>query len=346
MKDIRNKILLGAILGLAVLVGLFLYTDIREARTYLSHFPIQIIGVVLCLALFNYAIRWVKWHYYLGIIGVNEISRVDSAAIFVSGFVLALSPGKVAELLKSAVLKGITGTPITRSAPIIVAERATDGLAMLILGAVGFGGMLLSSSEAQTHLMRYLPAYLTILGLLIAGVVVIQIRPLCLWFLERLKSIPLVKRISQPLAELYQSSFELFRPGPLLLSITLGVISWSGECLAFYLILRGMGLAPSWLLLWQATFVFASASIIGAVSGLPGGLGAAEVSIAGMVQLLVLGHEDAGFAGTATIIARLSTLWFAVVLGLVTAVVFRHRLFPAQAGPSARPTEAESQLPG
>jgi len=65
-----------------------------------------------------------------------------------------------------------------------------------------------------------------------------------------------------------------------------------------------------------------------------------------MVQLLVLGHEDAGFAGTATIIARLSTLWFAVVLGLVTAVVFRHRLFPAQAGPSARPTEAESQLPG
>jgi uncharacterized protein (TIRG00374 family) len=215
---------------------------------------------------------------------------------------------------------------------------------MLILGAVGFGGMLASAGDdTQATLMGYLPAYLTILGFLIAGIVIIQIQPLCLWFLERLKSVPLVKRISQPLSELYESSYELFRPAPLLAAIALGIIGWSGECFAFFLILRGLGLEPSWLLLWQATFVFASASIIGAVSGLPGGLGAAEVSIAGMVQLLILGHEDAGFAGTATIISRLSTLWFAVTLGLTTAAVFRRRLFPAHLRQSSRTDERESQ---
>jgi uncharacterized protein (TIRG00374 family) len=343
MKDIRSKILVGVILGLAVLVGLFLYTDLREARAYLGRFPLHLVAALLGLALFNYAVRWIKWHYYLNIIGVEAISYLDSAAVFVSGFVLALSPGKVAELLKSAVLKGMTGTPITRSAPIIVAERATDGLAMLILGAIGFGGMLASASDSQAALMGYLPAYLTILGFLIAGIVIIQIQPLCLWLLERMKSVPLVKRISQPLAELYESSLELFRPVPLLAAIALGIISWSGECFAFFLILRGMGLEPGWLLLWQATFVFASASIIGAVSGLPGGLGAAEVSIAGMVQLLILGHEDAGFAGTATIISRLSTLWFAVILGLTTAVLFQRRLFPPNPYPSSPISEAEGQ---
>ena len=138
----------------------------KLARTYLSGFPFHLLIIILGLALFNYTVRWIKWHYYLSVIGAKAISYTDSAAIFVSWFVLALSPGKVAELLKSAVLKRMTGTPITRSAPIIVAERATDGLGMLILGAIGFGGMLSSASDAQATLMRYLPAYLTILGLL------------------------------------------------------------------------------------------------------------------------------------------------------------------------------------
>jgi len=77
--------------------------------------------------------------------------------------------------------------------------------------------------------------------------------------------------------------------------------------------------------------MLAAATIVGAVSGLPGGLGAAEFTIAGMLQLLVLGEQDAGFAGTATLLIRLFTLWFGVVLGLVTAFAFRHRLFPGQA---------------
>ena len=77
--------------------------------------------------------------------------------------------------------------------------------------------------------------------------------------------------------------------------------------------------------------MLAAATIIGAVSGLPGGLGAAEFTIAGMVQSLVLGHPDAGLAGTATILVRLFTLWFAVVLGIGTAIVFRHRLFSKDA---------------
>ncbi|MBN1429409.1 MAG: flippase-like domain-containing protein [Anaerolineae bacterium] len=328
MKNIRNKLIVGGLFGLVVVVALLLYTDFKSIGTHLQDFPLLLIVPILGLTLFNYILRWIKWHYYLHIIGVEDISAIDSAAIWVSGFVLALSPGKIAELLKAAVLRMMTGTPIARSAPVIIAERVTDGLAMLILGAIGLGGILVTSAQHNEIMSQYLPSYFTILGILLVGIIILQIRPLFLWLLRSVEQIPLVGRISHNLSNLYESSYELFRPKALFISVTLGVISWAGECLGFYFILQGLGLAPTWLLFWQATFMLAAATIIGAVSGLPGGLGAAEFTIAGMVQSLVLGYQDAGLAGTATILVRVSTLWFAVVLGIGTAIVFRHKLFP------------------
>ena len=41
--------------------------------------------------------------------------------------------GKIGELLKSYLLKMLTDVPISRSSPIIVAERLTDGIAMKVL---------------------------------------------------------------------------------------------------------------------------------------------------------------------------------------------------------------------
>lgn len=328
MTDLRNKLIIGGLFGAGVIIALLLYTDLREVGAYLSGFPFVLLIPVLLLTLFNYAIRWFKWHRYLKLIGISDLPVVDSAALFVAGFVLALSPGKVAELLKAAVLRAMTGTPFARSAPVIVAERVTDGLAMLLLAAIGFGGAVVQSREQQQLLAPYLPAYFAVLAILILGIVLIQFRVLFLRILTIMEKLPLVGRISHMFHDLYDSSYELFRPLPLTWAVALGVVSWAGECVAFYLILIGLGLPPGWLLVWQAMFILAASSIIGAVSGLPGGLGAAEFTIVGMVQLLILRENDPSLAGTAAMLVRLSTLWFGATLGLLTAVLFRKRLFP------------------
>lgn len=328
MKDTRNKIILGALFGLAVVAGLLLAADVRGAGAYLRDFPVVLALPVLALTLFNYVLRWAKWHYYLHLIGVTDLPVRDSAALWVSGFVLALSPGKVAELLKAAVLRGMAGTPVARSAPIVVAERVTDGLAMLVLGAGAFGGMLINDAAQQGVLRQYVPGYLVVLGLLVGGIVVLQIRPLFAWVLSITARLPLIGRATRQLEAFYESSYELFRPVPLLAAVGLGVVSWAGECAGFTIILSGLGLEPSLLLFWQATFILATATIVGAVSGLPGGLGAAEFSMAGLIQLLIVGQGGAALAATATLLIRLFTLWFAVLLGFLAAVAFRRRLFP------------------
>ena len=86
--------------------------------------------------------------------------------------------------------------------------------------------------------------------------------------------------------------------------------------MGFYFILNGLGLAPSLKLLGLAVFVLSFSTVIGAVSALPGGLGAAEASIAGMLALL--GGINPAISASATLLIRLATLWFGVLLGLVT----------------------------
>jgi uncharacterized protein (TIRG00374 family) len=63
--------------------------------------------------------------------------------------------------------------------------------------------------------------------------------------------------------------------------------------------------------------------LIGAISFLPGGLGGAEVT---MTALLMLNGMDNGAAVAATLLIRLTTLWFAVVLGLLALLPGQRRL--------------------
>jgi uncharacterized protein (TIRG00374 family) len=255
---------------------------------------------------------------------VTEIRVLDSLALFVGGFTLAVSPGKVAEVLKSVVLKRMVGTPVSRSVPVVLAERLSDGLAMLLLASAGV-----------LAYPQYWPVFALVIGGLVAGIVIVQIRPLALRLLALLGRLPLISRYAVELESFYESSYELLRLKNLVFAVGLGTVSWAGEGVAFYLILLGLGLPPSADLLFQAIFILAFSTIVGAVSGLPGGLGAAEVSVGAMLQALVgIGRT---MTGTATLLVRFCTLWFGVLLGLLSLLLFRRRLFPEDLKGSDRP---------
>ncbi|MFZ6019822.1 MAG: lysylphosphatidylglycerol synthase domain-containing protein, partial [Chloroflexota bacterium] len=80
----------------------------------------------------------------------------------------------------------------------------------------------------------------------------------------------------------------------------------------------------------NAVFILAFSTVVGAVSALPGGLGASEASIAGM--LVLVGGAAPAIASAATVIIRLATLWFGVSLGLITWA-FSTRLLNLQEEP-------------
>jgi uncharacterized protein (TIRG00374 family) len=338
LSSLRGKIIVSALIGLVVVVVLGLAGDIRQVGQSFSDFEWSTIPAILGFTLLNYALRWLKWDYYLRRMQMGQsVSRGASALLFTSGMVMAVTPGKVGEVLKSYLLKQINATPISASAPIVLAERITDGLAMLLL--MGFGLTLYAPAR---------PAFFALLLLAAIGLVVVQFRSLIERLLAIVRRLPRGDRIAPRLMTAYLSSKQLLSWRILLASTLISLLSWFGECIAFYFVLRGLGEPPSYLLLLQATFIFAASTLFGLVSFLPGGLGVSEASSAGLLVLLI--PMARGPATTATIIIRFCTLWFGVTLGAIALAVFGRRYGDAAderaeqietPGEGVRPTESD-----
>ena len=320
MRNVWSKIGAGLVLGLTVIIGLALLADIRAVATQVVTFRWQLAPAVLALTLFNYALRFLKWHYYIRQVGATEIHWLDSLRIFVGGFPLALSPGKLAEPLKAVWLQQRTGVPVARGIPVVAAERISDGLAVLLLSTLGV-----------IAYPRYGAVFIAVLFALLAIVAASQIRPLALRLLSLGERVPLISRWSHHAREFYDGMYQVLGVRTTVVAVSLGMVSWLGEGLGFYVVLYGLGLPASLELAAAAVFVLSFSTIVGAISSLPGGLGAAEASIAGMLTLTQ--GIPAGLAATATLLIRFFTLWFGVVLGIVVLLASPRLLSLEPSGP-------------
>jgi uncharacterized protein (TIRG00374 family) len=313
--NLRRSILISVGIGLIVAVVLGFVSDIRQVGDSLRSFNWWVLPAVIGFTLFNYALRWLKWDYYLRRMGMGQgVSHAMSGLLFTSGMLMAVTPGKIGEVLKSFLLKRINGTAVTASAPIVLAERITDGLAMLLL--MGFG--LTFYPPAQ-------PIFILLVILTIAGIVIVQNRRLSEALIGMVAKLPIGAKIAPRLTTMYESTVQLLDWRILLVSTVISLLSWFGECVAMYYVLVGLGIEGSLHLLLIATFVFAASTLFGLVSFLPGGLGVSEASSTGMLALLV--PMAAGPATVATIMIRFCTLWFGVSLGAIALAIFG-RIYP------------------
>jgi uncharacterized protein (TIRG00374 family) len=317
-RGLTRRLLLGLLFGFIVVLALVLVGDLRQVSQHVLAFRWGLFPLVLGLTLFNYILRFVKWHYYLKQVGVQDLPVPESARLFVAGFPLAVTPGKVGEALKGVWLNQKTGLPVARGVAVVLAERISDGLGVLALSTLGV-----------IAYPRYWPAFAAVLMTLLVVIVISQIRPLALMLLDLGEKLPLVNRFAHALHEFYEGSYALFRPKVVLVAVSLGTLSWLGEGVGLYVVLLGLGVPASSQTLFLAVFILAFSTVIGAVSTLPGGLGASEASIAGMLGFLLA--LPAGESAAATLLIRFATLWFGVGLGLLVWT-FSGDLLGMQAG--------------
>ncbi len=311
---IRSRLLISMLFGILVFAGLLAYGDFKSVGGGLKDFRWELLPLILLVTLGNYALRFVKWEYYLRQIGVTGLKRVDSFLIYFSGLGMTITPGKVGEWLKSYLLKEMHGTPVTKSAPILLAERLTDGLALII---IAIAGLAVFGHE-----------YWPIAGIFAAGsviaIAVSRHRPASHALLRLAGRLPLVSRFVPHFEEFYESTYVVMNPRGIALMTGLSVGSWFFEVLAFYLTLIGLGVDGSLDTLFKAAFILPIATLAAAVLLTPGGLGVAETGITSLSEnLLDMGKST---ATVGTLIIRIATLWFGVVLGLAMFAVLTRRL--------------------
>ena len=116
----------------------------------------------------------------------------------------------------------------------------------------------------------------------------------------------------------------IFDVRSLVLAFGLGLLSWGAESLALWYALHAFGLPANLDLLGYALAALNAGTLAGAVSLMPGGAGAAEATIAGILT----GTVSPAVAGAATLIIRLCTVWIGAVLGLGALVALRDCFTP------------------
>ena len=218
--------------------------------------------------------------------------------IYVGGFALTTTPGKAGEMARSLWLLPY-GVPATTSLAAFFAERIQDFLCILLLAGLAvswFGGAKW--------------AVLTSLGLIALAALALQIPKI-----PALRALVggqgRVASLGRRLAEILMLARACLAPRRSLVGFLLGAAAWSAEAFGFSWVLRSLG-HP--LDLPVSLSVYALSMLAGALSFMPGGLGGSE---AAMVLLLRMLRVPLGAAVAATLLIRLATLWFAVLLGII-----------------------------
>lgn len=326
----------------AVLIAVVLLSNAQELAHKLGSFPLWLFIPIIGLKVVNWVLRYLEWHYFLHIIDVYPVIRgetrpplppdqpatirvSDSFILWMASLPFALSPGKIAEVLKALILKSMTHTPVVRSAPIIFAERLVDGIAVILL--VGLSALVAGDAIFQTEDARYIRGVLigTVLFLVVL-IGVIQFRPIAHALLDILGRLPFLRRFRGGIQTLYESSYDLAKIRHLTPTTLFGVGAYFTDCIGFYLMLTGLGETPSPELFAQAVFILGFSVVISALSAMPGGAGGRELTIGALLKALV-GMSTAA-TGAAVLMIGILQVWFGALIGVVLALIFRERLFP------------------
>lgn len=303
-----RRILVTIVLAVFVFAGLSLLSDVRALGSSLSTFDWAALGFALLLVLGNYMLRFLRWQYLLRRLDVH-VPTGTSALVFLAGFVMSVTPGKMGEVFKSLLLSEYRGIGVARTASVVVAERLLDLVALVVLVSLGSTAFTFGASIAF--------AGAAVVLVIVLGCTVRAVGERGFRLLERFR---FAARFVPKLREAYDALHALTRPVPFFVGGFYALAGWTLECLATWYLVQGFAGAH---ISWQgATFSYAAGTLAGALAMLPGGLGVAEVGMAGLFRAA---SPTLSFptATAATILVRLSTLWFGVVLGALALFVLR-----------------------
>jgi uncharacterized membrane protein YbhN (UPF0104 family) len=262
--------------------------------------PVALAGL-LGLSLVNYMLRAWRWYLYSQHLNIH-ISRRRTGLYYFAGFAMTTTPGKLGEALRLWFLERCHGYRYERTAPLLIGDRMGDAVAITLLclaGISAFGaayvtGTLVATAALVGALLMLLRPHVPLRVVLVIYGMVGR------W-----------PRLFGAARGVVRKTSRLLDPRIFVLTSVMGVIGWLCEALALHWLLIDLGAD---ITLQQSIFVFAFGMLVGAVSMLPGGLGGTEAT---MFALLTLLNVPADTALAATMIIRLTTLWFAVGLGFI-----------------------------
>lgn len=285
--------------GVILYLGSLPFVDRQSTLDAFKTLGISTLLVGALLSSSSYLWRFVRWQHILRTLEY-KIPLNRNFLIYLSGLALTTTPGKTGETFRSALLLPY-GVRVPHSLAAFLTDRATDVLGVVLLGCVA----ATVSQSPRTYFWIFSFIGLLTVSVLFAKTVLCSKADLIwIWLNKRLHWIPTAS--ARTMVESWARLWGL----PNLFSFTLlALIAYGTQALVFAWFSWSVGIE---LPAAQLILIFVQATLFGAASMLPGGLGAME---AALVYQLMDHDVDSGTAISVAIAIRLVTLWFGMLLG-------------------------------
>ena len=300
-----SKTFLLIILGSIVFYSIFLFlSDISSLETYSINFKYEYTSIILIFVLISWIPLYLRWRLLCKNLGIH-ISFRDDFLVYIAGFALSITPAKVGELLRTQILREKSGIQRTQTTPLIFIEKFYDLLGAVIASSFG---------------IVYFPEIgIIVLGGFILSIIIFILFSSKITFdksIILLSKFKFTKKFIEPLSKSHEILKISTKPKILTPSIILSILYWLTISSAVFYVLKALSIDSLDFL--EIVSIYTSSLFLGALSFLPGGLGIAEGSFTGLLNVQGISLSA---AVVIVIIVRLFTLWFNVVIGFIVLKV-------------------------
>ena len=297
---LNKKFFIFLISIIAIYATFLILSDFSKLSEKIIDFKIEYLPVILILAPLGWLALYYRWVLLLRNLNYN-LPHKKNFQIFLSGFALSVTPGKVGELLKSQLLKDSFGIPRKITAPVILVERLYNAVGIVTVSSFGiwffdFSGIVILITTC----------------ILVVIFVSLRIKKLFLILIQKISKIKFLSKFSDSFSDSYDVVNTSIKPKIFIISSLLSVVYWILESIAVYFILRSFGI--DFLELYNVIPAYATSIILGVVSFMPAGLGVVEGTLVGLLSIQGLAISA---AITLTIFIRIFTIWYSVIVGFV-----------------------------
>ena len=302
----KNKVWLIILFTVVVYLLMGIYADFEKLLSAMKDFNWIFLFALFILTTLNYLFRFLKWDFFLKKAGVH-LNLKDNLFVFFSGLSMIITPGKIGEIWKGWLIKDITGEELSKTIPVVIVERITDVLGLVILSLLGV-----------LYYKEGIYLILTLLLMFAGFFAVIRSKTISKRIISMMEN--RTGKYAENIKTMHNTFEKTMEPKGLIGMSLLSAFAWFFECVGMYLVVCGFEESISMTL---ATFIFSFASLAGAVSMIPGGIGVAEATISGLLQFF--GMTPTVSVGIA-IIVRFGTLWYGAIMGISIYSLFKKNI--------------------
>lgn len=306
--------LIPSALGVISLVVLVLAADPTGLGHALARFPLGLVPVVVLLSVATYVLQGLQWQPLLRELGTRLRTR-DTVLLSLAGQATAMLP--LGELTRAVLLADAAAVSLGG----VVATITVQELVYMVV-------LMLAALPGIVEFPQAAPAILVAAGGTLAVFTVLVVAPVTRGVIRVVERTPCLRRVSGQVEDLHGATVVLVRRRGTYAWSVLAMVRVGVSVAALWLVLDG--LAPGIVGWREAAVIFAISTIVGAVSLIPGGVGAYEASMFG---LLVVAGLNPGIAAAVALLHRLVDRVPATLLGFVAFGVARRRYsFPGLDG--------------